>query len=82
MTHETDAMDARRLAAIGDAKAKIDELEAMLTTQKHLLAKRTIEKRIANAKRQIHAFKHELNAPETDAFELNSRGNVEGGLSG
>ena len=54
----------------------------MLTTQNHLLAKRTIEKRIANAKRQIKAFEHVLNEPETDAFELNSRGNVEGGLSG
>jgi hypothetical protein len=79
MTHETDAMDARRLAAIEDAKAELNALDKNIYRLRGY-AKTLAAKRADALWVRIRNLKSEIDEPETDAFELNSRGNVEGGM--
>lgn len=78
----TDAMRNRITSWLPRAKRERDELNIKIKNAPHDRARKVLTARKDKLQHQIDGLKRELDEPVTDAFEKNSRGNIEMGLSG
>ena len=83
MTQEsTDAMRNRITRWLPRVERECDELTKKIENAPHDQARKVLTKQRDELQHQIDVLKRELDEPVTDAFEKNSHGNVEMGLSG
>ena len=78
----TAAMNTRIMDWLPRAKRERDELNVKIEDAPHDRARKVLTKQRDTIQHQIDVLKRELDEPVTDAFEENSHGNIEMGLSG
>jgi hypothetical protein len=81
-TESTDAMIERITSWLPRAKRERDELNVKIEDAPHDRARKVLTKQRDTIQHQIDVLERELDEPVTDAFEANSRGNIEMGMSG
>ena len=83
MTQEsTDAMNNRIISWLPRAKRERDGLNVKIENAPHDRARKVLTARRDKLQHQIDVLTARLDEPVTDAFEENSRGNIEMGMSG
>ncbi len=81
-TESTDAMIERITNWLPRAKRERDDLDIKIENAPHDRARKVLTKQRDTIQHQIDVLERELDEPVTDAFEVNSHGNIEMGLSG